>query len=244
MCKRNAEKASAKLSEDASVASKAVPSATAGTIRKADGKCPLNFTSLFVTKESYSYISDEFHSFHENDLNVLLHLFTTTLGVWGAIQAVLLYFASSSTGLYAVYAYGLAVLLTCPAVTGILHTVALVVMVLIPSPSLTFALFAVAAGYGLQDVAHYLMDEPTYLGAYILKAPFTLVLHCVWLLPLVLDAVQMRNFFLPFLVPRNRVVFTDVDATDAIQVVRDWVGKKCKRSQRNHSYLASSTRSY
>ena len=233
MCRRNAEKPSAKLSnEDASVASK-VPSATTGskTIRKADGKCPLNFSSLFVTKESYSYISDEFHSFHENDLNVLLHLFTTALGVWGAIQAVLIYFASSSsssssssTGLYVVYSYGLAVLLTCPAVTGILHTVALVAMVGIPSPSLIFALFAVAAGYGLQDVAHYLMDEPTYLGAYILKAPFTLVLHCVWLLPLVLDAVRMRNFFLPFLVPRNRVVFTDIDATDAIQVVRDWVG--------------------
>jgi hypothetical protein len=212
----------------------ASPPLASGSILKqqdlptAEGKCPLAMSDLFWTKESYRYIAQEFHSFHRNDLNVLMHLFTTTLGVWGAIQTVLGNWSSASSGLYAVYIYALAVILTCPIPTGILHTVLIAVLINIPSPSLSFSLVAVISGYVLQDVAHYVMHEPTYLGAYIFKAPFTLFLHSLWLLPLVLDAVVLRSCFLPFLVPRNRVLFTAVEATDAIQAVRDWVRENVK----------------
>ena len=194
---------------------------------KADGKCPLNLPSLLVTKQSYAYIAKEFHSFHQHDVNVLFHLFTTTLGVWGAIQCALHqpYYASFD-GLFAVYTYVVLVFLSVPFKTGMLHTIMIAAMTHVPllqTTSVTHAALAVVAGYILQDVSHYLTVEPTYLGSYITKAPLTLILHTVWLLPLVIDSILLRHYYLPCFVPRNRIIVTTVAAKDAVQAVREWI---------------------
>jgi hypothetical protein len=66
---------------------------------------------------------------------------------------------------------------------------------------------AIAAGYGLQDLAHYLCVEKTMMSSYITTNPSMLLIHSLWLMPLfVIDAVKkMRSFFLPNVAPRNRL---------------------------------------
>ena len=77
-----------------------------------------SFKSIFVTKDSYKYVASEFHPYHKHDINVLLHLFTTGLGVYGTIQLAIHF---QLTNL--VYAYAAIIGLTTPFFpTSVLHT--------------------------------------------------------------------------------------------------------------------------
>jgi len=52
-----------------------------------------------------------------------------------------------------------------------------------------------------------------------------LLLHTFWLMPLVIDSALMRHCFLPFLVNRNRTIWTQVANKNAVDELRSWVGK-------------------
>ena len=75
-------------------------------------------SSIFWTKNAYKHVASEFHPFHKHDLNALLHVFTTGLGVWGAIQM-----AVALDQVVAVYVYAVIIALTTPFMPAALHTV-------------------------------------------------------------------------------------------------------------------------
>jgi len=179
--------------------------------------------NIFMSTASYDNVAAEFHAFHKNDFNVFLHLLTTGLGVWGAVQLAIICEMHILVGLYAVL-----VLVSTPWVTGIIHSALILGMSLIqvaPVSDVKSCLISVAAGYILQDVAHYVCAEKTYLGSYIFTKPFTLVGHTFWLLPLVLDAVFMRKLFLPWFVTVDRTVVTVVKCKDSVTGLRNWIAK-------------------
>lgn len=208
-------------------------------------------TGVFFTKAAYEQIGSEFHPYHKHDLNVLAHLVTTPLGVWGMIQLALLYDLES-----VVAAYAVVVLLTTPLLTGVLHSVLVACMVFLeflqvsnvtnillatqlstPLPTLeeyltpqATCLLAIALGYGLQDVAHYMFCEKTYMGAYIYTRPYMLLVHSVWLLPLVIDALLMRYCFLPKVVSRNRNLTCQVSSTKAVDALNAWIATNVEES--------------
>jgi len=140
-----------------------------------------------------------------------------------------------------VYAYAAFVALTVPsAVTATLHTAFVYACVRFPVEEFAVAaalpasaaaadrrlvcLAVVAVGYGLQDVAHYLCGEKTYMGSYIAKQPWIFFAHTIWLSPLVIDAVSARYWFLPHLfLPRNRCVVTGVANRGAVDEIRAWI---------------------
>ncbi|GAX14631.1 hypothetical protein FisN_6Lh416 [Fistulifera solaris] len=185
------------------------------------------FPSIFgLEKCTYRYIAAEFHPFHQHEGNVCAHLFTTSLGVWGAIQlARVLGFALLPV------AYGILVAATTPLMTAFLHSLFLygafrtsVPLVFGMTSEWQVCLLAIAAGYGLQDVAHWVFQEKTYMQSYMgEKKPWMLIVHSIWLLPLVLDSMTMRYWFLPKIVSRNRIIVTQVASREAVENLRKWI---------------------
>jgi len=197
---------------------------------------PYSLSGIFVTKAAYKQVASEFHPFHRHDLNAFLHLWTTGLGVWGAVQLAMLYDCE-----YAVYAYVTIIALTCPLLTSTLHTMIIAAFITVPSlsykavpvefDSLYICLAAIVLGYGLQDLAHYVCMEPTYMGSYIGAKPYMLVIHSIWLLPLVIDSVLIRYCFLPNLVTRNRNVVTQVSSKKNLDELRTWIHSNVPESK-------------
>lgn len=179
------------------------------------------FSSLFISHGAYKRIANDFHPYHRHDFNTFLHVITTTLGVWGGIQLAL--YCSLE---YVVALYTLFTMVTTPIVTSLIHTAIMAAIVYIPylqSTSYTTSLLAMAAGYGFQDLAHYLTGEPTYMGSYMYKKPLILLFHTVWLLPLVIDSFLIRQCFLPWFVPRNRTITCTVVNKRSISSLRKWL---------------------
>lgn len=191
-----------------------------------------SLSSIFWTKKAYAHVAAEFHPFHKHDLNVLLHVFTTGLGVWGAIQLAVSFDLEA-----AVYVYGAIIALTTPFWTAAIHSAfvygclqvplaaafPLPVVAALDNP-LYLGLIAIATGYGLQDVAHYLCVEQTMMSSYIKSNPAMLIVHTLWLMPLVIDSVLNRHFFAPKLfVNRNRNVFVQVASRKAVEDLREWI---------------------
>ena len=195
-------------------------------------------TSIFWTKKAYEHVASEFHPFHKHDLNVLAHVFTTGLGVWGAIQL-----AVTLDAQVAVFIYAAIIAATTPAVTAILHSAFVYgcmavsvsdVQHLMPAAiagegaflaePIKFCALAIALGYGLQDLAHYLTDEQTMMSSYIKTNPAMLLIHSLWLMPLVIDSVLQRHFFIPKVcVTRNRNLFCQVASKQAVDELRQWI---------------------
>lgn len=196
--------------------------------------------SIFWSKKTYEHVASQFHPFHKHDLNALFHVFTTGLGVWGAIQLAVSLHAES-----AVYVYAAVIALTSPALTAALHSAfvygCLAVSVtdmqsFVPTcfveegaffnSPLTFCTLAVALGYGLQDLSHYLTDEQTMMSSYIKSNPAMLLIHTLWLMPLVIDSVLQRHFFIPKLcVTRNRNLFCQVASRQSVEELRTWINE-------------------
>lgn len=189
---------------------------------------PFSIAGLLITKDAYKQISDEFHPFHRHDVNALLHFWTTGLGIWGAIMLALNYDLINI-----VYGYAAIIFLTTPFMTGVLHTAMVAAFLFVPQLSveavpleldnLYISLIALVAGYALQDVTHYICMEKTYMGSYIGSNPAKLLVHSVFLLPLVIDSVTMRYCFLPWFVTRNRNIFVPVASKTSIDFLRKWI---------------------
>mmetsp|Transcript_31070 Transcript_31070/g.44113 ORF Transcript_31070/g.44113 Transcript_31070/m.44113 type:complete len:593 (+) Transcript_31070:117-1895(+) len=200
-------------------------------VSKTEAPKESNFTfmGIFLTKSFYQQIGSEFHPFHRHDLNVFCHLWTTALGVWGCVQLALNYDLD-----IAVYVYAALVVLTVPLLTGLLHTAMLAafleVSVLqpealgLPYDNLYICIAAIVLGYGLQDVSHWIFCEKTYMETYMGQGQsWKFIVHCIFLMPLVIDSILMRYCFLPNIVNRNRNVVIDVASKDSVDDLRKWV---------------------
>lgn len=192
-------------------------------------KSPFSMWGIFVSKEAYDHVAAEFHPFHKHDLNVFCHLLTTGLGVWGAFQLAIAYDLQ-----VIIYAYAVLIAMTTPFLTFALHTGFVAAVLHLPQLQVeavpleldprVISVTAIVLGYGLQDVSHWIFGEKTYMASYMGKGQaYMLVIHSIWLMPLVIDSVLMRWCFLPKIVSRNRNVFERVASTGAVDTLRKWV---------------------
>mmetsp|Transcript_50251 Transcript_50251/g.76486 ORF Transcript_50251/g.76486 Transcript_50251/m.76486 type:complete len:587 (+) Transcript_50251:78-1838(+) len=185
-----------------------------------------SLSSIFVTKKAYEYVASEFHPYHKHDLNVLAHVLTTGVGIWGAIQLALVFDLQ-----VAVFAYAIIIATTTPFWTAAFHTAMVWALVQVPITVIPLELDAVklccvvvAAGYGLQDLAHWLAVEQTMMSSYIKSNPSMLIVHTLWLMPLVIDCILKRHFFIPKLcVNRNRNIFVQAASRKAVEELREWI---------------------
>jgi len=202
----------------------------------------MTLSGLFVSKTAYKQIASEFHPFHKHDMNVFCHVWTTGLGLWGFFQLAKCFGLDA-----AVYVYAGLVGLTTPFFTSIVHTVFVVAMMQIPQIQVSqvadafdiqidnniyICIAAIAIGYGLQDVSHWIFAEKTYMSTYINASPLKLLIHSFWLMPLVIDSLFMRYCFFPKLfVTRNRNVVEDMASKKAVDELREWIHKNVPESK-------------
>jgi len=192
--------------------------------------------SIFWNKSSYNHFARSFHPFHKHDLNALFHVFTTGLGIYGAIQM-----AVSLNLIHIVYVYAAVIAVTTPVVTSVFHSAFIYGCLLLPitdvistenienisGGSLTVCFLTIIAGYGLQDLVHWLCAENTMMSSYIKTDPSMLIVHSLWLMPLVIDCILHRHFFIPKLfVSRNRNIFCKVASRKAVSDLREWINQE------------------
>jgi hypothetical protein len=204
-----------------------------------------SFSSIFVTKEAYQHVADEFHPFHKHDFNVAVHLITSGLGVWGAIQLALTFNLSN-----VVYLYAAIIAMTTPLLsTAAWHTIFVYGCIIVdPSMFVDFltipihdptiiCIAAILFGFSLQELSHYLCCEATYMGHYMDPSkqhnfkPWMLIVHSIWLMPLVIDSVLMRSGFLPLIPTRNRNIVCPVASRKAIEDLHAWILKNVPESK-------------
>lgn len=120
---------------------------------------------------TYGELREGFLKLHQNELNVILHLFTGGLGVIGC--CCLVYRCSNrSLGtlslLVALYASSLVGTVPLPLVTVVFVFLAAVVMPVVRAIDLgvIWSAVTVAIAYMGQDAAHYITGEPTFQSTY------------------------------------------------------------------------------
>jgi len=200
-----------------------------------------NLASIFLTKSSYHHFACSFHPYHKHDINAFIHVLTTGLGVWGAIQLVIACL-DEAIAFWMILSYATIIAATTPLVTAVFHTVFVhgclqvsivdVVEQYIPLESIPggapgACAITIAVGYGLQDLIHWLCAEATLMSSYIHTKPSTLFVHTIWLMPLVIDSVLIRHLYVPkIFVSRNRNFFCQVTSKKAIEEVRQWINRE------------------
>lgn len=61
------------------------------------------------------------------------------------------------------------------------------------------------------------------ISSYINSNPSMFFLHTLWLMPLIIDSILQRHFFLPLIVSRNRNFFEPVASRKEVEEIGDWI---------------------
>lgn len=156
------------------------------------------------TSEIYSVLREGFLKFHQDDCNVILHLFTGGLGVIGA--CCLVYRCSNRSLstlslLLALYASSLIGTVPLPLVVAVSVFLACIATPIVCAVdlSVTWSVVTVVIAYLGQDAAHYMTGEPTFQSTYSGADSLASVAnattwinnfseHTFFLLPLTVDA--------------------------------------------------------
>ena len=212
----------------------------------AASELPMAARAVFWTWRTYGKVAQDFHKCHQHDLNCALHLVTTTVTVWGVVNVVQ-ELTGRNAGVMLIYTYMGLVVITTRWKTALVHTALMSICLQADSPfdvagyyisgyfyafdPWIVSLFAAIAGVGVQIGLHRLWGEPTLLSTYIHEnKAWMLVPHAFWLLPLIVDALLKRNFFLSYLPSRSRILVSTVASKEAVDSLRKWIQKKIKYS--------------
>lgn len=178
----------------------------------------------------WSRLCQDFLRCHRRPLNVLLHLVTTPLGLFGVIGLV---HSVSVWGCCALtLAYSAFLMLAVPARVWIVTSAVLTALlwaVHFFSPSWQAAAACVIVGYFGQDLSHWFASERTLQSTYLGKKGFVsnLLEHTTLLLPVLLViSSRRRQSPLRMLVSRLAVLSTQLNTgtqrTD-LAAIREWV---------------------
>lgn len=161
-------------------------------------------STMCDTSETYAVLREGFLKFHQDDCNVILHLFTGALGVIGCCCLVYR-FSNRSLGtlsiLLALYASSLIGTVPLPLVIAVSVFLACVATPIVYAVNLgvVWSVVTVVIAYLGQDAAHYITGEPTFQSTYSGADSLASVAnattwinnfseHTFFLLPLTVDA--------------------------------------------------------
>jgi hypothetical protein len=162
-------------------------------------------SSSITPWEEYQALFNSFAQFHQNHTNVLLHFITTPLGLIGLVSAIRA--VTKSTSVAASMFIGLLVyLLPSLSVGTFILTALLILAIILISRKLNLCLtrsaLLIVASYVLQDLAHWLTNEPSFQASYsngghVDFANFEqwfkiFAQHTLYLLPLCADLVLVE----------------------------------------------------
>lgn len=129
----------------------------------------MNATSLNPHFDDFIALCNQFDQYHQNQLNVFLHLVTTPLGIIGFLGLFLSVTKSTSAVVTLCLSYFLSLLTSIPIGLFFATTVSCGLCVAAAKYLKLNALGSIcliALSYILQDFAHWITNEPTFQGSY------------------------------------------------------------------------------
>ena len=176
----------------------------------------------------YSNTFVMFQKHHQCPANVFLHFFTTLIWLWGIIGLLVNFHLNILIVLYTV------LLLTgTPYLVSFSSNATILFIMLFPIDA-GHSVALIGVGCALQELSHWLTGESTFLSTYITDEPSRVVPHTLWLLPCVMNAVMNNYWFLPYIVPRKKLVRATVESGTSV-VIRTVVnGKVEERAETTH----------
>lgn len=175
-------------------------------------------TTATLPESPYTNIIQPFAGYHQDELNVLLHLITTPIGIIGALSLLnrITRTSKSIVALCAIYTIALVLDNGVSLATSTLTMCIMISCAIIAAKmnmNIALSILTLAAGYGLQDLAHYHTGEATFHGATWGSGSSPLdevismfTMHVYYLLPLVLDVASDHMRYVVALSPL--MVFT------------------------------------
>lgn len=175
-------------------------------------------------------LCQEFLRCHRRPINILLHLITTPLGLFGLLA--LIHAASWLAPVVFIVAYAAVLIFLIPTMVWLATSVALAGLLLSVhylAPGWVAATACLVVGYLGQDLAHWFAHERTLQSTYAGKTGMVnrLIEHTILLLPVLL-AISARHSQSPLrlLVSRKAVLWTQLTSPrqrEDLTTIRDWV---------------------
>ena len=185
----------------------------------------------------------KFRSYHQNTLNLALHMVTTPAAVVAVLVVALQQLSLHAFGgLVAAYVLSLAPTLRSAWLWAATTTwvVGLVAIAAVLAPDFTLkqsgALFAF--GYIVQELSHWITGEKTFQGSYMHMGnwPALLLEHTYFLLPLCLDAlVNTPNSFAEWIVAHDYVVRAKLTSKEDRSALKAIYGRVQINAHKHHS---------
>ena len=175
-------------------------------------------------------LCQEFLRCHRRPINVLLHLVTTPLGLFGLLALV--HAANALASVVFTLAYAVVLMFLIPAQVWLATSAVLAALLWAVhyfAPGWGIAIACLFVGYFGQDLAHWFTHERTLQSTYTGKAGMAgrLMEHTVLLLPVLLTiSGRRRQSPLRLLVSRKAVLWTQLTSPAQrrdLAEIRDWV---------------------
>ena len=164
---------------------------------------------------SFATLARQFRKYHQNSVNVALHVLTTPLGIVGFLRLLLVRFDSVAVPCAVCAVYLVCLFRELPRAifwrTAVGVAAICGIAVQIVGWRLGGCIGALITGFVGQDFSHLITGEQTFQSSYMSNASwFTQLLeHTYYLLPLVIDsALECEYTPLSFFVAQNRLIET------------------------------------
>jgi len=187
-----------------------------------------------ILRNTYFKVKSAFSEYHTHPLNIFIHLFTTPLCIASA-TALALQVVDQSLVHWTIGFYIFSLSLYLPSSIWVLNSLASYVILHIAEKMASeFSIMGLSmtflVNYFGQDLAHHIVNEPTYQSSYNSINMF--LEHTYFLLPLVIDVAVENKLWeqiMEYYVLRSHVFHTNVNDGNIksdMKEINDWIEEK------------------
>jgi len=198
---------------------------------------------MFSLLDKFENINSAFIQYHQSSINVTFHLITTPIGIFSSI-CICKQIISPCIVDTLLYIYGYSLIHTTPAhiwCSCILIINFMANMSYMFETNTIYSVFFLLSSICLQDISHYLCNEPTYDSTYSIKFGFinwfrNYVNHMYYLLPcLLMNLGCLEMIYSNLFVAHNNVVCGKIES-DHLSTIHKWVLENKQLSKDNTTH--------
>ena len=198
---------------------------------------------MFALLDKFENVNSVFIQYHRSYPNVIVHLVTTPVGMFSSI-CICNQIINPCIVYIPMYIYGYSLIHTTPAhiwCSCMLIINIMVYMSYMFEMNMICSVFMLLSSIYLQDISHYLCNEPTYDSTYSIKYGLVHWLrnytnHMYYLLPCLLMNVRcLETMYSKLFVAPNNVVYGKVQS-DQLSTIHKWVIENNDLSKDNTSH--------
>ena len=199
---------------------------------------------MFTLLDKFENINNVFIQHHQSSLNVICHLITTPVGMFSSI-CICNQITNPCIVYTLLYIYGYSLINTTPVHIWCSCILIINFMVYISNMveiSMIYLVLMLLSSMYLQDISHYLCNEPTYYSTYysidfgFIHFIRNYMNHMYYLLPCLLSNFEcMKSIYAQLFVASNNVVYGKVN-THHLLTIHKWVIENKNLSKDNTTH--------